>query len=222
MPVASSQNGPLSAAQGTKNASVAVYDRDMLARPQTESMESMKHPIVRRMPAICAALAVLALLLVSLKSAEARPRPRASKFTANKQFGIGIMFGAPTGLSGKYFFSTSTALDFGIGAVRRWANRDGLHLHMDVLWHPAVLVNAQPFVMPFYVGVGGRIFDYDDNNQNDDLALGVRVPLGIALDFNNVPLDIFFEAVFVFDFINRGPGFDDYLNGAIGIRYYFN
>ena len=172
------------------------------------------------MPALCAALAGLVLLFVSLRPADARPRPRASKFSANKTFGLGIMLGAPTGLSGKYYFGPSTALDFGIGAISRWTNRDGLHLHADVLWHPAVLVSTQPFVMPLYVGIGGRVFDYNDNN-NDDLALGLRVPLGIALDFNSVPLDIFFEAVFVFDVINRG-GARDYLNGAIGVRYYFN
>lgn len=172
------------------------------------------------MPVLCAAVAGLALLLVSLQPAEARPRPRASKFSANKQFGIGLMIGVPTGLTGKYFFGRSTALDFGAGAISRYSNRDGLHLHMDVLWHPAVLVNARPFVIPFYVGVGGRLFDYDQDNDNDDLALGLRVPLGIAFDFNNVPLDIFLEAVFVFDFVGRGAGYD-YLNGAFGIRYYF-
>lgn len=195
----------------------------MFADLQTESLESMApmtRPIVRRMPLFCAALAGIALLLASLQPAEARPRPRASKFSANKQFGIGLMVGAPTGLTGKYFFSRDTALDFGLGGIRGWSNRDGYHLHLDILWHPAVLINARPFVMPFYVGVGGRIFDYDDDNDIDDLALGLRVPFGIAFDFNNVPLDIFLEAVFVFDVVGRGSG-RDYLNGAVGIRYYF-
>lgn len=191
----------------------------MFAHLQRESMESMKQPIVRQMSGLCAALAGLALLFVSLQPAEARPRPRAKKFSANKQFGVGLMVGAPTGLSGKYFFARATALDFGIGTIRGWSNRDGLHAHVDVLWHPAVLINARPFVMPFYIGLGGRLFDYDDDN-NDDLALGLRVPIGIAFDFNNVPLDIFIEAAFVFDFINRGNRLD-YLNPAVGIRYYF-
>lgn len=192
----------------------------MLARPQIETVESMKRPIVRRMSALCALLAGIAVLFVSLRSAEARPRPRASKFAANKQFGLGIMVGAPTGLAGKYYLSRDTAIDFGVGALSRVTHRDGIHLHLDYLWHPAVLINARPFVMPLYFGLGARIFDYDDDDFDDDLALGLRVPVGLAFDFNNVPLDIFMEAVFVFDLIGRGGG-RDYLNGAVGIRYYF-
>ena len=70
-------------------------------------------------------------------------------------------------------------------------------------------------------------FDFDDDrNRYDDVsALGIRVPVGIAFDFNNVPLDIFIELALVFDFI-----FDDYydddfdvdFNPAVGIRYWFN
>lgn len=152
--------------------------------------------------------------------ADARPRPRAEKFTANKEFGLGLMIGAPTGLSGKYYLSADNAIDFGLGVVRHFRNRDGLHIHADYLWHPAVLLTAEPFVMPLYFGVGARFFDFSDNND-DDLSVGVRVPLGIALDFNNVPIDIFFELAFVFDFIvDRGDTYAD-LNGAIGLRYYF-
>ena len=43
--------------------------------------------------------------------ADARPRPsRGGSFEANKTFGLGLMIGAPSGLSGKYFLSKDTAL----------------------------------------------------------------------------------------------------------------
>ena len=179
----------------------------------------MKQSILPRISSLVAALAAVTLICVSLQPAEARPRPRSSKFSANKEFGLGIMIGAPTGLAGKYYLSADTALDFGVGYIDRWGARHGFHLHADFLWHPAVLINARPFVVPFYFGVGGRLFDYDADND-DDLAAGLRVPFGIMFDFNNVPLDIFFELVFVFDVLERGGG-RDYLNGAIGFRYYF-
>ncbi|MBP6628110.1 MAG: hypothetical protein KBG28_11650 [Kofleriaceae bacterium] len=171
-------------------------------------------------------LLVLACVATSAPSpADARPRPagRTSRFQANKTFGLGIMLGAPSGLSGKYFLSASNALDFGVGAMRYYRGRDGLHLHLDYLWHPLSLASARPFELPLYFGLGGRVFDFDDDNDFNGTALGLRAPIGIAFDFNNVPLDIFFELAMVIDFfIDYTDDVDVDLNGAIGLRYYFN
>ena len=173
------------------------------------------------MRATVIAVVVGALLTAHFSTAEARPRPRSKKFTANKDFGLGIMLGTPTGLSGKYYLSADTAIDFGLGVMRRFRDRDGVSVHADFLWHPAVLLDDSAFVMPLYFGVGARLFDFEENNRNDDVSIGVRVPAGIMIDFNNTPIDIFLELVFVFDFIvDRGDGFADF-GGAIGLRYYF-
>jgi hypothetical protein len=161
------------------------------------------------------------------QSADARPRPagRASSFTANKTFGLGLMLGAPSGLSGKYFIGPSTALDFGVGIIRYCCrgDRDGLHLHGDVLFHPVSLTSQPAFELPLYFGVGARIWDFDDNEFDDDgFALGVRAPIGIAFDFNNVPLDVFIELALVVDFFfNYRDEVDGDINGAIGVRYWF-
>ncbi len=163
--------------------------------------------------------AIVALLLLA-SAAEARPRPRqASNFQSNKTFGLGLMLGAPSGLSGKYFVASDAAFDFGVGALS-FRGRDGLHLHFDYLWHPVNLAEAEPFWLPLYFGVGARVFDYT-RRERDDFAVGVRAPIGIAMDFNNVPLDIFFELAFVLDFIVDESGADADFNGAIGIRYWF-
>lgn len=165
-------------------------------------------------------LAALAGLSMAAPSAEARPRPQASSFSANKTFGLGIMIGAPTAISGKYYLGEDTAVDFGVGVIRGF-RRDGLHLHADFLWHPATLVTAEPFVMPFYLGIGGRIADFEDDLDDDgDFNLGVRAPIGLLLDFNEVPLDVFFELALVIDFIGY-DGLDADFNGALGVRYYF-
>ena len=170
------------------------------------------------------AFALGMLVMGPSAAAQGRSRPHASSFSANKTFGLGIMLGAPTGLSGKYYLSAATAIDFGFGVIEGFG-RDGIHAHADFLWHPAVLATTPPFVLPIYFGVGGRLFSFDRGNPNDnnddDFALGVRVPGGIMMDFNNVPLDIFFELVFVLDFISSGNADAD-INGAIGVRYYFN
>jgi hypothetical protein len=183
---------------------------------------------VRGIGLVAALIGAIALCSV-VPDAEARRRPasRASTFSANKTFGLGFMFGSPTGLSGKYYLSADTALDFGLGVNGYgYRARRGLHLHADFLWHPAVLADVGAFALPIYFGVGGRLWDYgryyrDDRYYEDDLALGVRVPLGIMMDFNDVPIDIFFEIAFVLDFFVDYGGIHADFNGAIGFRYYF-
>ncbi len=174
----------------------------------------------RRITILLAVVCGLLFALASVRSADARPRPRSKKFTANKTFGLGFMFGAPTGLSGKYFLGKDTALDFGVG-WNSWNRSRGLHIHADFLWHPAALITARPFHMPIYFGLGGRFWDFDGDRYDDDIAFGLRVPGGIAFDFNNVPLDIFLELAVVLDFYRYYGGAHLGFNGALGIRYYF-
>ena len=167
---------------------------------------------------------VFALVAVA-PSVDARPRPRrAARFQANKTFGLGIMLGAPTGLSGKFFLGADTALDFGVGWNREFRYHRGVAAHMDFLWHPVTLAQTQPFYLPLYVGLGGRILQHDryQNDYDDHTHVGVRAPIGIALDFNNIPLDIFFELALVFDVIvdNEEHGYID-LDGAVGARFWF-
>ncbi len=191
--------------------------------------------------ALLAAATAMVIAGVSVSStAEARPRPtrHRSNFEANKTFGLGLMLGAPTGLSGKYFVGRSTALDFGLGTIYGYRDRRGLHLHADFLWHPVSLVSAHAFELPLYFGVGARLLDGDrcyqyrgggvcDYYYRNYTAVGVRGPLGIAFDFNNVPIDIFFEVVPVFDIlVNYDSRYDNALyfdiDAALGLRYYFN
>ncbi|MEZ4404525.1 MAG: hypothetical protein R3B06_31180 [Kofleriaceae bacterium] len=170
----------------------------------------------------CALIAAFALAS-TVDVAEARPRPRrGKKFQANKGFGLGLMIGAPSGLSGKYFYAADKAFDFGIGGIRYYRNRSGLHLHADHLWHPVSLVSNADFELPLYLGVGVRVFDFNDDNNKGD-AIGLRVPVGLAFDLNKTPIDIFVELAFVADFfVNYTDDFGTDLSGAIGFRYYFN
>jgi hypothetical protein len=174
------------------------------------------------------AIAVLACWSV----ADARPRPHGfggKRFDANKQFGLGLELGEPTGITGKLFLGPDTALDFGLGDIyHHYYGGDGLHLYADYLWHPVVLTSAEAFELPFYVGVGGRVWFFDyacpGGRCNGAEAFGVRVPLGISFDFNNVPLDIFIEAVPTLDFFRDYTNHSVYLDidFSVGIRYWFS
>ena len=166
------------------------------------------------------ALAVALAATAVAPDAEARPRARrAKKFEANKTFGLGLMLGAPTAIAGKYYYASDKAFDFGVGAMRYYRHRDGLHLHVDHLWHPVSLASNRDFELPLYFGLGARVFDFDGGGT----ALGLRVPLGIAFDFNKVPLDVFLEFALVVDTYLDYAGDTRYadFNGALGIRYWF-
>lgn len=176
------------------------------------------------------AIAVVSVALLS--QAEARPRPHGfggKRFEANKTFGLGLELGAPFGITGKYFYSESKAIDFGVGDDYNVFGYHGLYLYADHLWHPASLASTEDFELPFYIGVGGAFFAFDDvrdpqTRSGDDLA--ARVPVGIAFDLNNVPLDIFVQIVPSLDlFFNTPAGYDRtfflFIDGSIGIRYWF-
>ena len=181
------------------------------------------------------ALSIL-FAVASASAVDARPRPHgfasgSKRFEANKTFGLGLELGYPDGLTGKWFFNGSNALDFGLGyAYRYYYAGDGLHLYADYLWHPFVLTSAEPFELPFYIGVGGHYWDFDygcdrfGNCVYGGSALGIRVPIGIAFDFNNVPLDIFIQIVPTFDFFHNYRDRDFYLGfwPSVGIRFWFN
>ena len=177
--------------------------------------------------------ALLPLLLVALSFGDADARRNRSlggrSYVSNGTFGLGLELGGPTGLNGKYFLSDSGALNFGLGAGGysgyRYGDRDGLHLYLDYLWHPVSLANPPQFQLPFYVGIGARFWSFDDDRFNDDgSAFGIRVPLGIAFDFNNVPLDIFIQLTPTLDFYRnyRDDDLGFWFDFSIGIRYWFN
>ena len=159
--------------------------------------------------------------------AEARPRPdghlAGRRFEANKTFGLGLELGAPFGLTGKYFLSANRALDFGIGDIYNYFDRAGLHIYADYLFHPVSLASTEAFELPLFVGLGGRIWDFD-NNGDTAVAFGFRVPVGISFDFNAIPLDAFIQVVPILDIYSGYRAHSIYpdLNVSIGARYWFN
>jgi len=190
------------------------------------------------------ALSIAALLAWS-PEADARPRPAGGssmkKFEANKTFGLGLELGEPTGLIGKWFLSSSGALDFGLGYIYgHYYAGDGIHLYADYLWHPFSFVSAEAFELPFYFGVGGRFWDFDyrygcDRNGRNCIvddgasAIGVRAPVGISFDFNKIPLDAFVQFAptldFYRDYYDRNGDrrrFHLGVDFSIGARFWFN
>ena len=127
---------------------------------------------------------------------------------AQGNFGLGIQFGEPTGLSAKLWTGSNNAFDFGVA----WSFGDNGHmlLQADYVWHSG-LSSTSSGKFALYYGIGGRII------FSDKPDVGVRIPIGLDYVFSSAPIDIFVEVVPIMDFI---PSTDFELNGGIGIRFW--
>ena len=128
-------------------------------------------------------------------------------------FGLGIMLGEPTGLSAKGWISQRSAVDAGL--AWSFVDEGSIHIHADYLYHFYNVFETPG--LHLYLGVGGRI-KMSNSEHNTDTRLGVRVPFGITYQFEETPVDVFFEIVPVLDL---NPSTRGSINGAIGVRYYF-
>ncbi|WP_340105497.1 BAPKO_0422 family outer member beta-barrel protein [Rhodohalobacter sp. 8-1] len=148
----------------------------------------------------------LAILLATVGFADTAHAQANNNGTHN--FGLGLMFGEPTGVTVKSWFDSRSAFD--IGAAWSLSDRnEAVHLHADYLHHNWFNDNEN---LAFYFGVGARII------FSSNATAGIRVPLGLNYVFENAPFDLFVEAVPIIDI---SPDIEFAGNGGVGIRYYF-
>jgi hypothetical protein len=137
-----------------------------------------------------------------------------------RKFGLGVILGEPTGLSAKYWMSSTTALDFGLGWGWIDENNDGndngnswVHFHMDYLWHSFnAITSTERF--PLYYGIGGRV----NAREGDNTSFAIRGVIGVAWMPRDTPIDIFIELAPSLR-LTESTGFA--LDGGLGARYYF-
>jgi hypothetical protein len=128
------------------------------------------------------------------------------------RLGVGVLLGEPTGLSVKYFFNETIAVDGGFG----WSFHDETdpHLHADLLWHKFDLIPVPEGQLPVYVGLGGRVKFRD----NKDDRVGFRLPIGVSYIFEDLPMDVFAEVAPIIDFT---PSTRGGVNIGVGVRWWF-
>ena len=148
----------------------------------------------------CKRLWVLGFILGLVATAPAQERG----------FGLGVILGEPSGISGKSWLSKKTAL---AGAVA-WSleSDEALHVHLDHLFHDFDSMPVEQGTMALYYGFGGRI------KFADESTISIRIPIGLNYLFEAAPMDVFLEIVPMLDLI---PRTEVNLNGGIGIRYFF-
>ena len=141
----------------------------------------------------------------------------------NRNFGLGVIIGEPTGISAKLWTSPDNAFDFGFGwsvggdRVGRYNGYyDGgsrVHFHMDYLWHSFDAIRSSER-FPLYYGIGGRI----NSGAGYDASVAVRGVLGIAWMPHNTPIDVFLELVPSLQ-LTSSTGFG--IDAGFGARYFF-
>jgi hypothetical protein len=126
-----------------------------------------------------------------------------------KDFGLGVIVGEPTGLSFKIWMTKTAAID----AAAAWSFVDGtFHFHADYLLHSFGLFKVERGELLLYYGLGGRI------STESKLRVGVRVPVGLSYSIENSPLEVFFE---IGPILDLAPATEFRLTGGLGIRYFF-
>ncbi len=121
--------------------------------------------------------------------------------------GVGVMVGDPTGITAKYRFDATNAMDLGIGL-------DDFSIHADYLWHDWNLFPQSPQTrLAAYYGFGAGLED-----RKHDSILMARALGGVSLFFTSQPFELFAELVPVLK-LTGDSGLD--LDAAIGVRYYF-
>ncbi|MEJ7597622.1 MAG: hypothetical protein WKG01_06905 [Kofleriaceae bacterium] len=130
-------------------------------------------------------------------------------------FGLGIILGTPSGVTGEYRLSAKTAIDGAIGLDV--IDDRHFYAHFDFLFLLPDLLSGGSVGLSPYLGVGAFLTDFG-SKADDRLGLGARVPFGLSLDFRRAPLQIFGEAVLGLLLV---PDVDLGVGGAVGFRYYF-
>lgn len=124
--------------------------------------------------------------------------------------GVGLLLGAPTGMSMKYWVGPYTAWDAAIGV-----RSEDLQVHTDYLWNPETFP-LEYGSLPIYLGMGVRLHAKDDHDE--DTVFGIRLVGGASFHFPEHPIELFAE---IAPSVRVAPSLGGDVDAGIGVRYYF-
>jgi hypothetical protein len=146
-------------------------------------------------------------------------------------FGIGLQVGSPTAVTVKLAGPHESGFAFGVGAGFGYGRGFGasLWLHADYLFHLATLLDGDGFDLGAYAGPGLFVTIFGRNygfgyagpsylNNWDYVGFGIRVPVGLSLAFEALPLEVFLE---LDPALSLFPGLGFGIGASLGFRVYF-
>ena len=134
--------------------------------------------------------------------------------TYNKELGLGILLGNPTGGSLKAWMNETQAIDGAIGFGFLGGER--LQIHSTYLWHFKGM-RSDTVILNFYAGPGLALDVKESRRHPANLAL--RGAGGLVFEFDpwekaNAPVDLFIEAAVLL-------GAESNVDANLGARYWF-
>lgn len=150
------------------------------------------------------------LLAAALLMFSAVPAARAA---APGPFGLGVVLIDPTGLSANYYYEKQRSFAAGLG----WGDKH-LRLNLDHLWYRRDIIVIDRTPIDLYYGVGGRFYQHEKRNGDNESEIGVRVPVGVSYIFRKVPIQLFGELGPALIIVDDSAFIVDI---SIGGRFYF-
>ncbi len=145
---------------------------------------------------------------------------------SDQNFGLGILLGSPTAITGKYWLDNQAAIDGGLA----FSFSNYVLVYADYLFHyPRPFNHAGEFFseLSFYLGAGGNLVITTSDRSSSDaylgkksgsVGLGVRAPFGLEWMPTKPTLGFFAEIV---PGISVVPSTSVLVQGGFGARYYF-
>lgn len=124
----------------------------------------------------------------------------------SRKFGIGLMVGAPVGISLKYWLNEVNALTGGISLG------DDTIIQLNYLWHDFDVIRVTDGRLPLHYGFGVQVQSEKDNK------VGLRGVIGLTYIFERAPFDIFCELA---PLLEIGDNSEFRLTASAGARFYF-
>lgn len=139
-----------------------------------------------------------------------------------KELGLGIVLGDPTGFTGNYYLGPERSIDFTFAFDLGRAG-DSFFLMVDYLIHKPNSIGAGDEKLGWYWGVGAFLWSWNREQNifftDDDIfAVGPRVLGGINYDFEDPSIEVYGEVGFGMSIV---PAVYTDLTIGIGGRYYF-
>ncbi len=135
------------------------------------------------------------------------------------QFSLGLSLGQPSGVTTRYCFSETMALDIGISYSFFWVHR-GYYIHTDIVQIFPRLFQFGKTNIPLYAGVGVGYLGIQGFQDFGHYLLSIRIPFGVfhRFPFNQTYIEGFLELA---PTVNLLPIQSFTMAFRIGARYQF-
>lgn len=94
----------------------------------------------------------------------------------------------------------------------------GHSLHVDYLWHNDHLIPSGSLELPVFYGLGLAVHSSEGDDEDSEINLGIRAPLGVSWYGLMDHVETFFELVPTYSLGDHG-GYDT--GYGLGLRYHF-